>query len=106
MSDDDTLAGITEELQPCPSTEVVYAWGEAEDEPETDDLPSGVSYRSVIAVTALAAVALAIAAVAAVVSLISPAPQPSRYNIRPRWWSTHQHPNRRQHQHRRQRRHL
>ena len=44
MSNTETVVGITEELQPCPSTEVVYAWGEAEDEPETDDLPSGVSY--------------------------------------------------------------
>ena len=46
MSNTETVVGITEELQPCPSTEVVYAWGEAEDEPETDDLPSGVRLQA------------------------------------------------------------
>lgn len=82
MSNTETVVGITEELQPCPSTEVVYAWGEAEDEPETDDLPSGVSYRPMIAVTALAAVALAIAALAAVVVLVTPM-RANHYDLRP-----------------------
>jgi hypothetical protein len=84
MSDDDTLAGVTQELETA-SAETVYAWQHEppEDEPETDDPPPGVSYRPMIAVAALAAVALAIAGVAAVVSLASPARQPDHYSMRP-----------------------
>jgi hypothetical protein len=70
---DDTLAGITEEIEPA-STEV-YAWGSEAAEDFTvpadhvDQPPTGAP---VLAVAALAGVAFAVAAVAAVVVLVTP----------------------------------
>lgn len=87
MSDDDTLAGITEEIEPA-TTEVAYAWGSepAEDFTEpADHVDQPATGAPVFAVLALAGLALAIAALAAVVVLVTPirAGVVNHYSIRP-----------------------
>ena len=81
---DDTLAGITEEIEPA-TTEVAYAWGSEPDDEFT--VPAGhVDQPStgapVLAVAALAGVAFAVAAVAAVVVLVTPT-RTDHYDLRP-----------------------
>jgi hypothetical protein len=81
---DDTLAGVTEKIEPA-TTEVAYAWGAeaAEDFTEpADHVDEPARGAPVLAVAALAGVAFAVAAVAAVVVLVTPT-RTDHYDLRP-----------------------